>query len=94
MIRVKNAKVKIVGHPIDLGSELAVAVKGMVDALQKKGMPREDAVGYVKKAVELGLKTEEEIHEEAQQKIGELLVKLGAAMIDNPLESEGESDHE
>lgn len=89
MIKVKKGEAKLKGRPSDILTELSIAIRGTVDALEENGIPHEVAVASVKKSVELAFKTREELEQEAKQKIGELLMHLGESMVDDS-EEEGE----
>lgn len=72
MIKAKNGKVKIKGKAITLGSEYARITNVFLNALVGGGIPKEDALMMVEKAYQLGLKTEEEVFEEAKRYIENL----------------------
>lgn len=88
MIKVKNGKTTLKGAPWELASELALAVRAFVRANVENGIPREEAVDLTRKSLELAFKTDEEIHAEAQKKVGELLTRLGSAMASDTKEEE------
>ena len=60
----------------------------------EKGYSREDAVHLVEKSMKLGLMTDEELHAEAQKRIGKLLIHLGGAMADDSEENKEENAQE
>lgn len=90
MIKVKNEKATLKGTPINLCTELTITTRGIIESFEKNGMPREIVVDLVRKAFELSLKTEEELHAEAMKKVGELLMKVGGNMIDDSMNDEKE----
>lgn len=92
MIKVKNGEASLKGNHIDLGSDLAIAVKALVEASQKIGMSREEAIEFVRKSVELGLKTEEELREEAKRLVTKMMSDILSIM--NESNEEGEESNE
>lgn len=92
MIKVKNGKAKLDGTPMELLKELSHATKATVKLFEQHH-GREMAIDLVRKATELAFKTEEEIREEAHQKLRELLMML-AGVMDDELKQEGEQKDE
>ena len=67
MIKVEKGKVEIRDvSPFELQAELAVAVSGVLEALEEK-MGKEEGARLVKRAVEVGLMSEEEMKTESRK---------------------------
>lgn len=67
MIKVKKGKVEIRDvSPFELQAELAVAVSGVLEALEEK-MGKEEGARLVKRDVEVGLMSEEEMKTEQRK---------------------------
>lgn len=91
MIIVKKRKLKIKGkHPVELCTELVSAVKGILEALEKSGMPREEAIRLVRKSAEIAFMTDEELRAEAHKKASKMIITLGKAMADDAEGGQGD----
>ena len=76
MLKVKNGKAKIEGRPMDIAVELTSLIKCIVESYEEAGMKREDADKFIRRAMELGLKSEKELREEANEVMKKVLSDL------------------
>lgn len=73
MIKSKNGKGKMKGTFNELVCDFGVITNRLAKAFEGSGIPKEEAQKLLRKAFELGLKTEEELHEEAKKALIKLL---------------------
>ena len=76
MIKTKDGKGTMKGHPTTLLADYSSITKGLVNALVQNGIPEECTKEMVKNAHRLGLMTDEEVKKEAAEKIGNLLKRV------------------
>lgn len=88
MIKADGKKVMVKGSPMEVAIDLGMATHAVIEAHVQSGIPREEAVDLVRTSVELAFKTKEEIHAEAQKKLGEFLMKVGSDILDGEKEEE------
>ncbi len=76
MIKVENGQVELKGNPVNICTDLTLAIRGVVTAFEENEIPKEEAIDLVNKAIELALKGEDELRKEAEAKIGKLLMRM------------------
>lgn len=86
MIKVKNGEATLTGTPVDLCADLTMAIKAVVHAFEENELDIE----LVKKSVELGFKSEDELRKEVEAKMGKLIMN----MINSILEDEEEESED
>lgn len=79
MIRVENGRMEARGSVPELCSDLSTVVSGLNDLIAE-GIGTEGSHEMIMKAVELGLKSEDEIRAEAQKVIDDFMDSLKAKL--------------
>ena len=92
MIKAKEGKVEVKGFTDELLADVGVIIHSLVDAFVENDIPRDEAVEEIRRAVELGFKTEEEIREDAKKKLGEFLKKMYEDIVELFEEEEEQAD--
>lgn len=82
MIKTNEGKVELKGSQMELMADVGCIIHSLRDTLVENEVPREEAEEMLKKAVELGLKTDEEIEEDSKKKLGEFLKKMCKELIE------------
>ena len=67
MIKVNKGNVQISGNGLQISDEFSMLVHSLLKMKMESGTPEEIAKDMLRHAFETGLKSEEEIHEEAEK---------------------------
>lgn len=82
MIKSSNGEVTIKGRTTEIASDLTMLIRGMLESFEKHEMEKEEAEMLVRKAVELGFKSENEIRKEVDKLMKDLMKDILKALTE------------